>query len=168
MELLGADAPEKPIEEITIGPKFSGSKAIESGNKDVYSEEFTAYRFDYAPMSIIVNGRPDDYGSQEAFFAGRRDDVSYGAFYGGDAGEVVIDTGMTDKENLLIIGDSHDNAIIKLMAASFNRIHAVDLRNYEIQTGKKFDTYQYIVDNDIDKVLLMGSAGFFLSEDIRL
>ena len=164
--LLGADDPIRPVEEVTIGLKFSGSKAIESGNKGVYSEEFAAYRFNYPPMSIMVNGKYDDYGSQETFFAGSDEELTYGSFYGGDDGEVVVDSGRTDKENLLIIGDSHDNAILKLMAESFNRIHAVDLRSYEAQLGKKFDTYQYIVDNDIDKVLLMGSDGFFVSEDI--
>ena len=168
MELLGTDEPIRPAEEITIDHEFSGSKAIDSGNKDVYSEEFTAYRFDYPPMTITVNGRPDDYGAQEDYFAGSDEELTYGSFYGGDEGEVVINTGMTDKENLLIIGDSHDNAILKLMAGSFNRVHSVDLRCYEALLGKKFDTYQYIVDNDIDKVLLMGSDGFFISEDIWL
>lgn len=169
LQLLGGGEPLKPAEELTLAARLSGSKAIESGGKDVLSEDFTAYRFDWPPFSIFINGAPaGDYGAQEVYFAGGGDELSYGSFYGGDYGEVVFDSGNTEKDNLLVIGESHDNAIVKLLAGSFNRTYSVDLRYYSAYMGTDFDIDAYIANNDIDKVLLIGSIGFYISEDFNL
>ncbi len=169
LELLDGGMPLEPVGEITLDEPFSGSKAVESGGKGVRTEDFTAYRFEYPPMSVSVNGAPvGDYGAQEAWIRGEAaEGLSYGSFYGGDFGEVTFDTD-SGGENLLVLGESHDNAIIKLLAANFGRTFSVDLRYYEVQTGKKFNLGEYVKANGIDKVLFIGSIGFYTSEDLIL
>lgn len=66
-------------------------------------------------MTVTRNGEPaGDYGRQDAVPGELA--LSYGAFYGGDDGEIIFDTGRTDRGNLLVIGESYDNAILKLLA----------------------------------------------------
>ncbi len=169
-ELLGLEDVIIPVEKVDTGYALSGSKAIESGNQAVFTEPFYAYRFELPDMSITINGvAGDDYGNQEAYLSGSaRDEISYGNFYGGDDGEIIFDTGSQGKGNILIIGESHDNAILKLLAAGFDKTYSVDLRNYQAQLGKQFRLSEYVETNDIDKLLLIGSIGFYTSEETML
>lgn len=166
LKLLGGGNPLEPVGTVTLNKLLSGSKAVECGSGGVRNEKFTAYRFEYPPMSITINRAPaSDYGAQEECFSGGGEEgLSYGSFYGADYGEIVFDTG-SGGENLLVIGESHDNAILKLLASDFGRTYSVDLRYYQVQTGEEFNAYDYIQKNDIDKVLLIGSIGFYLSDE---
>ncbi len=172
-ELLGVPEEEllKPREEADLHLSFSGSKAGAMGT-EVFSDQFTAYLFSYPPMSVWIDGAPaEDYGRQEAFFAGGGDagiPVNYSNFYGEDSGEVIFDTGRPEKENLLILGDSYDNAVLKLLASHFGRTYSVDLRNYERSMGSPFALSQYLEEHQISKVLLIGSNGYFKMEEFLL
>lgn len=169
LQMLAPDeTPLRPQETVTLGTS-SGSKAAGMG---IYSfeEDFAAYRFAFPDMIVTINGQPAaDYGSQSVWFQradeGRwatiADGLRYGVFYGGDSGEVVFDTGRTDRENLLILGDSYDNAIIKLLAAHFSHTYAVDQRYYEAENGVPFDLSDYIKEHNITKVLVVGYAVSF-------
>ena len=166
--LAPEDTPLQPLETVTLGT-FSGSKAMGIGVYG-FEEDFTAYRFAFPEMSVTVNGQPAaDYGSQSAWFqradeglpATVADGLRYGGFYGGDNGEVVFDTGRRGRENLLILGDSYDNAIIKLLAAHFGRTYAVDQRYYKGKNGVPFSLSDYIREHDISKVLAVGYAASF-------
>ena len=170
--LAPEETPLQPLETVVLGTS-SGSKASSVGIYG-FEEEFSAYRFSFPEMTITVNGQPAaDYGSQETWFqraaegrpAALEDNLRYGSFYGGDYGEVVFDTGRADRENLLILGDSYDNAIIKLLSAHFGRTYAVDQRYYEVGKGEPFDLSAYIQANDITKVLMVGySISFRMAE----
>ena len=82
-------------------------------------------------MDIYVNGEiARDYGNQQDFIQNKIDSISYGTVFGNDEGEVIFDLD-NDSSNLLIIGESYDNAIIKLIASHFDKTYCVDLRYYE-------------------------------------
>lgn len=166
LPLLGVeDAPLAPLETRTVG-EFSGSKAAQTGTEG-FSEPFEAYRFAFPPMQITRNGAPaEDYGAQDADFTGAV--LSYGAFYGGDDGEVCFDTHRADRENLLVLGESYDNALDKLLASHFGRTYVVDLRYYESSLGKPFSLAAYLREHNIDRVLLIGNIDFFVSPDFIL
>lgn len=166
--LAPEEAPLQPLETVELG-KSSGSKAAGVGIYG-FEEDFAAYHFAYPDMTITINGLPaEDYGSQSAWFrraeeglpATAEDGLLYGGFYGGDNGEVVFDTGRPERDRLLILGDSYDNAIIKLLAAHFDRTYAVDLRYYEAENGVPFELSDYIREHDITKVLVAGYAVSF-------
>lgn len=169
MALLGVTEPLlAPAETVTLPYTLSGSKASQSGAAS-FREEFTAYRFQYPEFQITVNGSPAlGYGDQEGYFAGLPEMIFYGGFYGGDSGEVVFDTGRPERQNLLVIGESYDNAILKLVASHYNVTCSVDLRNYQAQTGREFRLSEYLEEHQIDKVLLIGNIDFFTLEDFLL
>lgn len=168
-KLLGVDEPLLlPQEEKVISHSFSGSKAAGMGAKDTFVEDFTAYRFRFPPMEVWHDGEPaGDYGSQEAYLAGAAAlEVEYGYFYGGDWGQLVLDTGREGRGNLLVIGESYDNAILKLLASHFHKTYSIDLRNYEKFNGGPFSFSQYLQEHDVQKVLFNGSIGFYTSSEL--
>lgn len=169
LELLEIAEPALEPMSTAIIDDFSGSKAIQAA-ATTYLEPFSAYQFAFPDMTITINGQPaQDYGNQEAFFAGACElPLTYGNFYGGDSGEVILDTGTTDRGNILIIGESHDNAILKLVASHYDRTHAIDLRNYTHYMGSEFQLTSYLKQHEIDTVLFIGSIGFYTAETFRL
>lgn len=166
-KLLDCGKPMEPMEAVTLDQTITGSKAAACGAQQL-TEPFCAYRYDFPPMTVTLDDMTTaDYGNQEAFLNGSGDLLSYSAFYGGDNGEVILDTG-SGGENLLILGESYDNAVLKLLAAHFGRTHAVDLRYYEPLMGEPFDLAAYVQTHDIDRVLLMGNIDYFTMNDFAL
>ncbi len=163
-----SEAPLQPLDEVSIG-YFSGAKAATVGATNL-NEEFIAYKFDFPKMNVKIDGAPVvDYGQEDVFYTdGYFDALSYGGFYGADNGEVAISTGTSEKENILLIGDSFDNAVIKLLATHYNNTYAVDLRNYEHFNGQPFDFSAYIEKNEIDKVLIIGNIDYFVMDTFNL
>ena len=158
--LLGcAEAPLEPLEELTLPGEICGSKAQQAGLPEL-TEPFTAYRFAYPPLGT-------DFGHEEAFFAGNCAlELNYGNFYGGDDGLVVFDTGREERPNLLVIGDSYDNAVLKLIACHFHRTYAVDLRNYAREQGEDFHLGAFCREHEVDQVLILASQVVFCGDYI--
>lgn len=169
LELLGVtDSVMLPQGTEEISYTFSGSKAAGTGAA-AFREHFVAYRFEYPDMKIQIDGEEvADYGNQDAYFEHEMSDISYGKFYGGDDGEIIFDLEQPEKENILLIGESYDNAILKLVASHFNRTYSVDLRNYESELGKEFSFMEYVREHDISKVLLIGNVDYFVMDKFML
>ncbi len=167
IELLGIkDEPIEPKSEINLG-KFSGSKGAAVGaSLDQFSDELTVYTFDLPERTVTSNGMimPSYTASTEAF-KDPSATVSYAAYYGIDVGNLTFSTGDPAKENIVVIGESYDNAILELLASHFNNTYSIDLRHYERTVGKKFVLSEYVEGKDIDKVLLIGNSDFFTDDD---
>ena len=163
------DEPIKAGKEVLISKEFMGSHSAKAGSK-IISEPFYAYEIDFPLFKKITSSQQDgNYGLQEKLIASSPvDSISYGQFYGADDGELIFDTGKTNLDNILVIGNSYDNAILKLLATHFNRTHSIDLRNYEHFNGSKFDFQQYVEENGIDKVLFIGNIDFYASKNFEL
>ena len=160
--LLGVedDALLQPLETMTAVQPFSGTRANTVGT-NILKESFSAYRYELPEMEVTLNGQSmDRYGTDFANYASPDVYPGYTSYYGYDEGEVVFDTGM-EKENLLVLGNSYDNAIVQLLASHFGRTHGVDLRYYETDMGTPFDFDSYIRENEIHKVLLIGDNTYF-------
>ena len=159
--LLGCTDLLEPQETVRVSDHFSGSKALSIGAQEQFFEPMDVYRFAFPKMSVTIAGEPSaDYGRQDAALSGQLTDASYGGVYGWDDGEVILDTGTTGRGNLLMLGESYDNAILKLMASHFDRVYSVDLRSYEQDMGKPFRLAEYLREHRITKVLLIGSTPF--------
>jgi len=167
-DLLRLDTALKPTGEKSLVGTFSGAKAAAVGARRVFAEEFYAYRYDFPAMTVTVDGIEADYGNQEAFLDGSQEALDYGAFYGRDNAEVIFDTGKGSGENLLVIGDSFDNAVLKLLAAGCDKTFAVDLRYYAATFKTPFDLGAYTQKNGIDRVLLMGNIDYYTMADFML
>lgn len=165
ISMLGG-TPLTPTDTVSPGYFFAGSKAKDLG--DLYTDEMTIYRFDYPEMSITIDGESAaDYGCQPDYMNGKVPEPSYGLVYGTDSGEIIFDT-HTEGENLLVIGESYDNAILKLLASHFSKTYSVDLRNYEALLGQSFDFSSYVKEHNIDKVLLIGNIDYFIMQEFML
>ena len=169
LELLGVeDEPLAPLEEVTLPGRFSGSKVSTAGAAGVW-ETASMYRFAFPEFTVKTNGRDaEDYGAQSWFLSGQGGNSTYGSIYGDDAGEVIISGGKPGGENILLIGESYDNALLKLLACHFGSLYAVDLRNYSAWMGKDFRLSAYLEEHDIHKVLLIGSVSYFTMDTFRL
>lgn len=164
--MLGAE-PLLPTEERTFSARLAGSKSFGSGR--LLNEELTAYDFDFPEMDIAVNGVPaSDYGTlSECFRSGVSGLTTYGAIYGGDSGLVEFDT-HSGGENLLVLGESYDNAVVKLLASHFNKTYCVDLRYYSHDMGSDFDFAGFAAEHDIRKVLLAGNVDYYTMKEFML
>ncbi len=169
LKLLGCnDPPLVPVEEVRVCDSLRGSKNISVG-APIFNEPLYAYRFDMPRLDITIHGdRVEDYGTQAACFAAPPDETKYSDFYGADIGEVVFRTGRTDRENILVIGESYDNAILKLLASHFNTTYSVDLRYYSHYMNQPLHFSDYIKRNDIQKVLWIGNVDFYLMNEFAL
>lgn len=168
VELLGCSGsilePEQDAQ--FLGSEFSGVKAGTVGADGIFTEDFYAYPYAFPPMTVTINGQPaQDYGDQAAFLAGEYPaPLTYGSFYGGDNGETVLSTGTQGRGELLVIGESFDNALLKLLASHYDTLYSVDLRYYEHSMGQPFDLTAYTQAHGITQVLLIGNIDYFVQD----
>lgn len=165
LSVLGGGEPLEPTGVYHSGIYFSGVKSKQFSR--FYSDEMSIYSFDFPPMEIQVDGVESDYGLQDELLRGELGWVAYGGVYGGDNGEVIFDTGK-DGDNILILGNSYDNAILKLLASHFSKTYSIDLRNYEHTFGEKFDFDSYVREHDISKVLFIGDISFYTMSEFMI
>lgn len=159
------EEPLKPLETIKISDNFSGSKASIVGVNDIYIEPFYVYRFELPTHDTYIAKNKKEYGhNKDIMNMQNNNEISYAKFYGDDYGEVVFDYNNLEAENILILGESYDNAIIELLASHFNKTYCVDLRAYEMDIGEKFNFNKYIENNNISKVLFIGNIDFYVME----
>ncbi|MBR0227156.1 MAG: hypothetical protein IJQ62_02280 [Clostridia bacterium] len=164
--LLGdEETPYQPAEEVVFDVLFNGSYALWTKTRDA-TQKFAVYRYELPEITVTANGRKKTIGRQKEYFEGKyptgKIAAHYATYYGGDWGELVYDTGMEDKENLLIISNSYSHSVRELLAAHFHKTYVVDMREYENQTKKHLVIRQYLKEHDIDKVLLLGDISLFL------
>lgn len=159
----------QPLESAVISTQFGGSKTMGKETAK-FKEPFEVYRFAFPQTTVWGNNMPaPGYGNQEAFLDGTATSpLTYATFYGDDWGAVTLDANQPEKENLLIISESHDNAILRLLSGHFNRTISIDLRNYNAYLGTDFSIEECIENYDIDKVLLLGYVDYFIMDEFSL
>lgn len=163
--LLGEEEkPYQPVEEICTDAVFNGSYTQQTEIKR--NRNFCFYRYELPECSVKVNGRECKVGRMDAYLSGKYSKnllaPHYATFYGGDLGEIIYDTGNTEKENLLILCNSYGSSVRHLISRHFHKTHVVDMRQYNGQTGHRLNIQQYLQENAIDKVLILGDVSYFL------
>lgn len=168
VDILGMLKPEaeviKPLDLNCFANLQSlGSNARQSGSN--MTENFCAYEFERNPnITVRINDIESTYGNEEAYRLKMYDEAlgvsHYGIYYGGDDGKLVF-TNPDQEGNLLVIGTSFDNAIVKLLAESFNQVHVIDMRYYEDDMQMPLDLEAYMKENSINQCLLVGDNWFY-------
>lgn len=166
LDLLNTnDVPLIPVKTIHTDKNINGSMTNKIGNKTLYNESFSYYEFNYPKYVVGINGKDDyDYGGS----LDNGMNSMYPTFYGISFGEIIIDYNQPEKDNILVIGDSFDNAILKLLGSHYNKLYSVDLRHYERENNKKFNYKKYIQENNIDKLLYICNVDFLLEDEFIL
>lgn len=163
---------EKPLEyeeELCLNSKLSGTKASQLGGALLLKENFCAYKFTMPNHEIYINNNiAPNYGNYKSYYENRNLPVSYGEYYGWDYGLIEFDYKNAKKGNLLIIGESYDNAINELISTHFNKTFNIDLRAYKTDMQKELNLKEFIKENKIDKVLLIGNIDYFTLETFML
>lgn len=154
------DNPIEPLYDKCIG-YWSGSKARSLGGQLLFKENLCVYNFDFSKHDIYINNSQIDY-DYSYNLENYANEISYAGFYGADSGLIKYEYYNEDRDNLLIIGESYDNAINELLASHFNKTYNVDLRNYENDIGEKFNFDEFVIVNEIDKVLFIGNIDFYI------
>lgn len=168
VQLLGIT--EQPLvptgEAVLVSRTFSGKKAATVAGEGVLTEDFYGSPYDFPAMTVTIDGQPaEDYGEQTAYLQGwASEPVSYGGYYGGDNGETILSTGTTGRGSILVIGESFDNAVLKLLASHYDTLCSIDLRYYEHSMGKPFDLSAYTREHGITQVLLIGNIDYFIQD----
>lgn len=156
----------KPISVSCDDNPFTGSKANISGASMIYSEIFCVNNYEIPKRKVYINNQlSNNYGNDNLKSI---DKITYAEYYGTDFGEVIFDYSNSQKQNILIIGESYDNAILSLLSTHFNKTFSIDLRQYEKENGKTFNYKNYIEKNNIDKILLIGNIDFFRMDEFNL
>lgn len=114
-------------------------------------------------ITTYVKNAPIIYSTQEGSLHGMLYDTEklyqknqYELFLGGNHPLVTIQG--LGEENILIIGDSYSNSMIPFFIPHYEKIHFVDLRT------NKNHMSQYIVEQDIDKVIICYSISNFITD----
>lgn len=167
MLLPGAE-PLATGEEVKIDYNFDGSRSRTAGALGIVGEQIYAYDYALPDVSITVNeGDPvKQYGNRKRYISRIQsgDTTEYAHFYGYDSGRVLFENGNSScGENLLILGDSYDNAYLWQLSAHFDTVHGVDLRNYETGMGERFSFSEYVSENGITRVVFAGRNEFYYS-----
>lgn len=155
--MLGVEEEELlvPEREETLPYRYSGTRAMSSG-LTTYSETPRAYVFN---NPIYQSFCPHE----QAFFNGEPESYSYSRFYGADSFELCFDTRRPERENILILGNSMDNAVIELIACHFNRTFSVDLRWFPAtEEEPRFSISKYAAEHDVSRILVIGDNSFYL------
>ncbi len=170
--LLPDAEPVLPV-KLRNGGLLTGSKTV--GSAAVYTQDLRAYEFDFPEFTYEVNGEPAsaygflaNYLAAEAASPGGGANTNYANCYGYDNGVTVVRNAASDGGNVLLIGESYDNAVLKLLACHFSEVHAIDLRNHEAQLGVPFRFGEYTEAHGITKVLFVGSTEFWYGSVFNL
>ena len=156
--MLGTE-PLPRLGSYSVPACYRGTRA--AGVEGVEAEDFAVVLYELPDMTrTVYTGEISSYGEQARFVSGELAGVSYGAVFGGDYGELLFETGRPGK-NLLVLGDSYDNALLEPLAAGFSKCCSVDLRAFSAETGHAFNMADYIREHEIDCVLFIAGIDYF-------
>lgn len=170
LQLFNLNSPLKPLGKACISTRYSGSKATMLGSSHL-DENFCFYKFNIPHCIIKENDKiVESYGKKEIFYNDKviNEQYLYGEFYGGDLAIVEFDFNNSDKHNLLILGNSFDNAISDLLASHFNKTYLIDLRHYKDEFNNEFNISNFVEDNEIDDILFIGNADYFINSEFNV
>ncbi len=160
----------EPIETVEFSDVIFNGSYSKRVSKVLSAEPFTVYRFpEFVPYRAVIDGKPTrKYGNADQYFKGKYSKAKlanhYALFYGGDNGEVILKTNRPEKKTLLIVSNSLANAVKLLLLQHYDAIYVVDPRHYYKEKRAKFNAKSYIQKYEIDEVLFMGDATFFLTD----
>jgi hypothetical protein len=140
-----------------VTDKFRGS--LYSKVLDADSVYDKVYRMDkktgQTSVTVTADGEPLD-GFYDADKLLEKDKYAY--FFGGNYGEVVIDTGKNTSRRLLVIKDSFANCFVPFLAEDYDAIYMIDLRYYNQ------NMQEYITANGITDVLVLYNVSNFIMD----
>ena len=112
---------------------------------------------DYAlpPHRVYEHGEEITYGNSADYLAGifPQDDYfnHYEGFYGGDRGLIEFVFENQPDRNLLVFGNSYDNALLPLIASHYHHTYSIDVRYFP-----DFSLSAFLEEYEVDDILIVG------------
>ena len=141
--------------------EFRGSEARRAGKFDKLYDSLDDGVFNIPEYNVYIDGVLSDNGYNDM---NRRNYLSgaypegkfvnhYANYFGEDHGLVEFVNGNSAGKNLLVIGDSFDNALLPLISSHFYQSFFVDLRYFAKKMGRNFSIDDFVQDNRIAVVV---------------
>jgi len=146
---------------------FYGSLSVQAGYFDGFGDRIVDGVFDLPSQSVRICGSEDrKRNAKSRYWVGDYEAAKfanhYWHYFGNNYGVIEYSSGVCDRGNLLVIGDSFDNCIEPLLAAHFRHCWFVDLRFYAQDVGEEFDLGEFIACHKITDVLFIGAHSWIL------
>jgi len=139
---------------------FQGSESRKSYQP--LGEPFSVVDYALGPYRVYENGQEIVYGNSADYLRGiyPKDPYynHYEGFYGGDKGLMWFEFPNNPDRNLLVIGNSYDNALLPLIASHYHLTYDVDLRYYP-----DLKLSEFLEEHPVDDVLVIGENSFAFS-----
>ncbi len=127
------------------------------------AESFNGF-VNQASYKVIKEGQEFIYGNRNKYLDGiySTDKYAnhYGDYFGYDFAYLEFIFEEKNEHNLLIIGDSFDNAILPLIASHYDHTYSVDLRH-----NLDFSLEKFLSNHSVDDILIIGTYSTVLSSD---
>ncbi len=81
----------------------------------------------------------------------------YASYFGDDRGLVEHSSDVAGGRKLMVIGDSFDNILERLLAARYEKACFVDPGLYRKENGVQFDPEDFVMSHSIDDLIFIGS-----------
>lgn len=166
VEWMNLGTPLRTGIEVCADTGYTGSRDVLTGGNWLFKEPFCVFPYEMSAHNVTIN-RGNAVLTQNSQIPDSHN-VGYGKYYGEDVGFIHYDFFQESKENLLIIGNSYDNAINELLASHFNHTYNVDLRHYEADMNEPFDIYAFVKKYNIDKILMIGNYSVYMNNEFDL
>lgn len=159
---FGLSPAKVPVATVDFGKSIQwyGSKYNKSGGGITVSpDSFKIYKYDLGAYKSYMGGKEKDIGLEAQYHSGVYSrDINYQHYryyYGNEEGLLKFEfPGNT--YNCLMIGDSNNRPVRKLLASHFSNFYYIDktiLNQYAID--------KFILDNDIDAVVILGQLDMY-------
>lgn len=151
---------KKPVKEQDFGGGifWYGSKA-KSGKIELSPDDFRIYEYDLGPHTSYLGDDQAELNLYDKYMNGDINRSKYAyhyIVYYGYENDLIRHEFPGNKYNLLIIGDSNNRPMRKVLASHFSTIYFLDYRLL-----KDFDFDNMLKEKNIDAVLFMGELGFW-------
>ena len=147
----------RTVSEDFLGTAYSASGFfwVSPDTMEAFTEESSdlrVYKYDGGKAEAATLYSPEQLKTKD----------KYRFYLGGNAPRVVIETGSDDLPSLLMIRESFADSLIPFLTEHFSSLHLLDLRYYLDSPT------DYIMENGIDRVLILYSVDDFCSENLAL
>lgn len=116
---------------------------------------FEVIDFALPPHLIYEYGQEITYGNSAEYLAGIYPIEPYfnhyEGYYGGDKGLIEFVFENQPERNLLVVGNSYDNALLPLLASHYQHTYSVDVRYFS-----NFSLSAFLAEHSVDDILIVG------------
>lgn len=127
-------------------------------------EKFEVVDYDLPPHKVFIDNKLENYGNRDQYFSGNYSNEPYfdhyNTFFGRDYALIEFVFDSQQDRNLLIIGNSYDNALVPLLASHYHKTYSIDLREFS-----DFSLSEFLAEHPVDDIIIIGENSVVFSRE---